>query len=89
LFCVRLNGGRPFGGLFGKSLSGNGGLVFAACYCGRCYRRDNILGGKGTFAGTFVGAILIVLGAVPDNQELGLSWDLCARVGSAVINKTV
>ena len=28
-------------------------------------------------------------GAVPDNQELGLSWDLCARVGSAVINKTV
>ena len=29
------------------------------------------------------------IGAVPDNQFLGLSWDLCARVDLVSINKTV
>ena len=29
------------------------------------------------------------VGAVPDNQFLGLSWDLCARVDLVSINKTV
>ena len=49
-----------------------------------------------TFANTIkdqppVKAILlaITLGTVPDNRILGLSWDLCARVGPADINKSV
>jgi hypothetical protein len=31
----------------------------------------------------------IPFGAVPDSRFLGLSWYLCARAGSADINKTV
>ena len=31
----------------------------------------------------------IEFGAVPDSRFLGLSWYLCARAGSADINKTV
>jgi hypothetical protein len=30
-----------------------------------------------------------IKGAVPDSRFLGLSWYLCARAGSADINKTV